>query len=446
MKNTLKSLYTNARFFYIMWGLVVVFAASLFRDYLFSAGVILLSAFIGAVLVEFFLLYPSGGNAYIRANRRLAERFSNGDMNEVAITVESHFPFPVNIEIIDEIPYHFQIRDFLKKGRLVTGKPTVFKYGLRPLERGEYVFGALNVYVKGRLGLLSRRYRFDAGAIVKVYPSFIQMRRYEIMAISNRLNEVGVKKIRRIGHHSEFDQIREYIKGDDIRTINWRATARVAKMMVNQFRDERSQQIFCLINMGRSMKMPFDGLTLLDYAINTSLVMSNIAILRHDKTGLVTFDDKIRSVLPARAEGRHMQSIMEVLYKQTTSFSESNYEALYTFIRSRVHQRSLFILFTNFESIESARREIDLLTGIASKHLLMLVFFENEEVSKVLTSETTDAEEIYKHAIAEKFIYDKKQIVKELERRGIYALLTKPEKLTVDTMNKYLEFKSRGLL
>lgn len=446
MKNTLKSLYTNARFYYVIWGLVVVFAASFLLNSLFLAGVILMSAFIGAVLVEFLLLYPSGGSSYIRADRRLAERFSNGDMNEVAITVESHFPFPVHIEIIDEIPYHFQIRDFLLKGKVTSRKPMVVKYSLRPVERGEYRFGAMNVYVKGRLGLLSRRYRFNAGARVKVYPSYIQMRRYEIMAISNRLNEVGVKKIRRIGHHSEFDQIREYIKGDDIRTINWRATARVAKMMVNQFRDERSQQIFCLINMGRCMKMPFDGLTLLDYAINTSLVMSNIAILRHDKTGLVTFDDKVRSVLSARSEGRHLQSIMEVLYKQTTSFGESNYEALYTLIRNKVHQRSLFILFTNFESIESARREINLLTGIAAKHLLMVVFFENEEVSKVLTGGAYDAEEIYKHAIAEKFIFDKKQIVKELERRGIYALLTKPEKLTVDTMNKYLEFKSRGLL
>lgn len=272
------------------------------------------------------------------------------------------------------------------------------------------------------------------------------MRRYEIMAISNRLSEIGVKKIRRMGHHTEFDQIRDYIKGDDVRTLNWKATARKGHLMVNQYQDEKSQQVFCLVDMGRTMQMPFDGMTLLDYAINTSLVISNIALLKHDKTGLVTFSDKVNALLPARNEGRHLQTIMEVLYNQQTDFGEHNLEGLYSTIRHSIHQRSLLILFTNFESLESARRAIPYLGSLASNHLLMVVFFENEEILRMIKNESGDSEAIYRQAIAEKFIYDKKQIVKEMERRGIYVVLTNPEHLTVDTMNRYLEFKARGLI
>jgi len=304
----------------------------------------------------------------------------------------------------------------------------------------------LNVFITGKLGLLSHKYTFAKDTTVKVYPSFIQMRRYELMAISNRLSEVGVKKIRRIGRHMEFDQIRDYIKGDDIRTINWKATARKGHVMVNQYQDEKSQQVFCVVDMGRTMQMPFNGMTLLDYAINTSLVISNIAMLKHDKAGLITFNNKVRSLIPARMEGHHMQTIMEVLYNQSTGFKEHSIEALYANVKHHIHHRSLLILFTNFESLKSAQREIPMLTRLAANHLLMVVFFENSELKEVINHEASDTEDIYIQAIAEKFIFDKKRIVKELERHGIYAILTDPEKLTVDTMNRYLEFKARGII
>ena len=132
------------------------------------------------------------------------------------------------------------------------------------------------------LQLVKRRYIFPARQVVKVYPSYVQMRRYQLLAVSNRLQEAGVKRIRKIGHSMEFEQIKEYVRGDDYRTINWKATARKDGLMVNNYTDERSQQIYCLINKGRVMKMPFEGMTLLDHAINASLVLVECGI---GKTG-----------------------------------------------------------------------------------------------------------------------------------------------------------------
>lgn len=446
MKSFITSVYTNSLFFKALWGLSLLFVCAFIWPFLYLPAVVLLMAWASLVLVDLLMLFSKGSRNYVSAERVLPERFSNGDLNEVVLLLENFFPYAVKSEVIDEIPVQFQNRNFSVKQTLTSRQRIRHPYYLKPLSRGEYHFGALNVFITGRIGFFSRRYRFNKGAMIKVYPSFIQMRRYEIMAISNRLSEIGVKKIRRMGHHTEFDQIRDYIKGDDVRTLNWKATARKGHLMVNQYQDEKSQQVFCLVDMGRTMKMPFDGMTLLDYAINTSLVISNIALLKHDKTGLVMFSDKVNVMLPARNEGRHLQTIMEVLYNQETDFGEHNLEGLYSMVRHRIHQRSLLILFTNFESLESARRAFPYLSSLAKNHLLMVVFFENEEILRMIKNESGDSEAIYRQAIAEKFIYDKKQIVKEMERRGIYVVLTNPEHLTVDTMNRYLEFKARGLI
>lgn len=446
MNNPFKPVFINNLFFNALAFLCALFLLAHIWSFLFILALVVLVCFFALVLIDGLLLYWRAPKNAISAYRILSDRFSNGDSNEVVVEVESRFPFEVKIEVIDEVPVQFQKRDFLQKFVLKPSQLYRWSYFLVPVERGEFVFGALNVFVTGKIGFLSRKYIFGKDAAVKVYPSFIQMRRYELMAISNRLSEVGVKKIRRIGRHMEFDQIRDYIKGDDIRTINWKATARKGHLMVNQYQDEKSQQVFCVVDMGRTMQMPFNGITLLDYAINTSLVISNIAMLKHDKAGLITFNDKVRSLIPARMEGHHMQTIMEVLYNQNTGFKEHSIESLYANVKHHIHHRSLLILFTNFESLKSAEREIPMLARLASNHLLMVVFFENSELKEVINHSASDTEDIYIQAIAEKFIFDKKRIVKELERHGIYAILTDPEKLTVDTMNRYLEFKARGII
>lgn len=271
------------------------------------------------------------------------------------------------------------------------------------------------------------------------------MRQYELLAFSRRLSEAGLKKIRRIGHSLEFEQIKEYVSGDDYRTVNWKASARHNQLMVNQFDDEKSQPVYCLINMGRVMQMPFEGLSLLDYAINASLVMSNIAIRKGDKAGLLTFSHQIGSFAPAKKQGNQMYVLQELLYAQKTNFLEADYEKLYLNIRRRLSQRSLLLLFTNFETTTSLNRQLPYLQKLAKQHLLVVIFFENTELRQLLALKTNDIEDIYIKTIAEKFNFEKRLIVKQLQAHGIQTILTQPKSLTVNTINKYLELKARNL-
>jgi len=216
--------------------------------------------------------------------------------------------------------------------------------------------------------------------------------------------------------------------------------------MINQYQDEKSQQVVNVIDMGRVMKMPFDGLHLLDYAINTSLVISNIALLKEDKAGLVTFSNNKSVVVKPEKKRTHIQRIQETLYNLETDFLESDYEKLLISLRAHVRQRSLVLLYTNFENYSSMERQLPFLQRIAKDHLLVTVFFENTELSTLLEMSPSKVGEIYTKTIAEQFNYEKKQIVKALNQRGIHTILTPPKELSVNAINKYLELKARGLI
>lgn len=439
--NLRKSFYINNIIYYIAAAAAVVFVASYFLPPWFRIGVLILILLGLALVVDTLLIYSIKNG--VKAERWLPDRFSMGDDNKVILLFQNHYHFPANISVIDELPAQFQERKWLRKLRMETKGKSMLEYKLRPVTRGEYVFHDINVYVQAPLGLVKRRYIFPAQHTVKVYPSFVQMRRYQLLAVSNRLQEAGVKKIRRIGHSLEFEQIKDYVRGDDYRTINWKATARKGNLMVNSFTDERSQQVYCLINKGRVMKMPFDNLTLLDHAINASLVLSNVALIRQDKAGLITFEKEIDTFLPADKKPTQMNLILESLYRQQTTFLEPDFEKLFSVIRNRITNRSLLILFTNFESLESLNRALPALKRMAHYHLLLLVFFENSELKSITSKQATTLEGIYIKTIAEKFAYEKRQMVKELHKNGILSILTTPANLTVNTINRYLELKTR---
>lgn len=432
----------------LFWGVLVGLVASFLLAYVFPSlfGIAKLLTVISCLLVLIDIVLLFKPNAGFFSRRDVADRLSNGDPNPITLYLENRYPFKTSVEVIDEIPYQFQKRDVLFEAQLVPNETQLLRYELRPTKRGEYSFGAVNVFVKSPLGLVKRRYQFSQDKMVAVYPSYLQMRQYELMAISNRLTTLGIKRIRRLGHSMEFEQIRPYVLGDDIRTVNWKATARRNDLMVNAFQDERSQSVYCLIDKGRVMKSPFEGLTLLDYAINATLVLSNIALIKQDKAGLITFSEVIGQILPADRKAGQMQKILETLYKQKTRYLESDYEMLYSYVKTHVRQRSLLLLFTNFETVNAMHRQLPFLRRLAKTHLLIVVFFENTETSLLLKTPAENTEDIYLKTIAERFYYEKRRIVKELEQYGIQSILTAPKDLNANTVNKYLELKARGMM
>src|ERR1035437_1824999 len=349
MKLKLPEIYFTSRCYAIVAVLVFVYLLGFINIFFYHTANILFLLFLLILIIDTLVLFINKQG--VSAKRISAVKLSNGDEKIISIQVEDNYLFKATITLVDELPIQFQIRDFERKINLDSGKENFIRYSLRPIERGEYHFGALRVFVSSALKLIERRFSFEQNVMLPVYPSFIQMHKYELLAIHNKLLSGGIKKIRRIGQTSEFDQIKEYVAGDDIRTINWKATARRDKLMVNKYQDEKSQPVYCLLDMGRNMKMPFEQMALLDYAINASLVISNIAHIKSDKPGLITFTHQIHTHVKAERRNSQMKRILEALYNQETNYSESDFSKLYMHVKNQVTQRSLLLQFTNFESL-----------------------------------------------------------------------------------------------
>ena len=491
-------MFLNRLFYLLMAVVILVFVLGFAVPPLFTVGKVLLALLVVAVVTDIGLLYnwwplrrsqienrESVNGKSIGAFRTMAERFSNGDENPVKIRIESNYGFRIGVGVIDEIPFVFQRRDVCFKARIGSMGDTTIIYKLTPTERGVYDFGHVRVFVSTPLRLAQRRFTCCEPQQVKVYPSYLMLRQYELLAISNNLTEMGIKRIRRIGHNTDFEQIKDYVVGDDYRTINWRATARRHQLMVNVYQEERSQQVFCVIDKGRMMQQAFRPqtsdfrpqtsdfrpqtsdfgpqtsdfepqtsgslpMTLLDYSINAALVLSFVAVNKQDKAGLITFSTQMETFVPASRQPGHLQTLQEALYAEKAVFGETDYSALLAGLTRHVSHRSLLVLFTSFTSMPALRRQLSFLRQIAMRHRLLVVFFEDKELKEMIREKgevisakgkEKSTEAYYQRVIAEKFAYEQRLIVSTLRQYGIQSLLTTPDNLSVNVINKYLEIK-----
>ena len=440
----LKDTYLSRRFFLIlMSGIFALVMAYVFPLlFIWVVGILLLILLL--LLVELFELYRHTKG--IEALRVIADKFSNGEENPVRLILRNRYLFDVCLRVIDEIPVEFQKRDILFRLKVNAGEVQEINYTLRPVKRGAYNFGKIRVLVSVHLGLVERRYSFNVEQDVAVYPSFMMMHRYELMAYGNYHPENGGVRTRALGGNMTFEQIKPYVTGDDPRTVNWKATAKYNHLMVNTYTEERSQQIYCLVDKGRTMQSPFNGMTMLDHAINTVFTLSNIVLKKGDRAGLITFSNNSRNCVKADNRVGQLNRISEALYRLETHYQETDFEKLYVSVNRQIPTLSLLVLFTNFDTVSGLQRHLPALQRLASRHLVLVILFENSELNKALEHPVRNLKDAYFETIAAGFAMEKRQMVRELSQLGIRVILSKPESLTVNSINSYLDLKERKLI
>lgn len=440
--NWIKKIYLKNQFFYALLGIAAFAVLSFFFKPLFGLVSIFLIIFIGLTLLEFLILFTSKNTVY--TERIYPERLSNGDDNKLAIKIQNQFKQTIRFRIIEELPIQFQKRNFEINLKLKKTEDHIIQYHLKPTQRGEYTFRNLNIFVTW-IGLIERRIIQQNETMIKTYPSYIQMRQYSLLATTNQLHQMGIKRIRRVGVTTEFETIKTYATGDEYRYINWKATGKSHKLMVNQYQEEKSQPVYNILDLGRSMRMPFNGLTLLDYAINSSLVLSNVTLSKQEKAGIITFNKSIDHHIVADRKNHQMNMILEGLYAVKTDFKETDYGRLYSYTKKKLTQRSLLFIYSNFESLDALERQIQYLRLIKKNHVVVMIMFKNSELNDYIQQKPQNAMEIYKKTIAEKMNFDKELIIQRLHQSGIFTIYTEPTDLTINSINKYLELKARGL-
>lgn len=440
--NVFRSIFLTNRLFYIGFFIAFCYVISFFVPIFFYITNAI--AFILMIIILMDILFIFLVKNSIEIIREYPERLSNGDKNDLKLHVKSNYLFPLYLRIIEELPIQLQIRNLEFKKHLAKKEATQFLYTVKPTERGSYDFGKTNIFISV-FGLIEKRIQTNENISIPSYPSYLQLKQFQLYSTAKLQNQFGMKRIRKIGTNTEFENIRNYNIGDEYRLINWKATAKANKLMINQFQEEKSQPVYSVIDLGRTMRMPFDGLKLLDYSINSSLVLANISLQKNEKAGLITFNNSIKDFVVADRKNYQMPMILEKLYNVDTNFLETDFGQLYVFMKRKLTQRSLLFIYTNFETLDALERQMPYLKLIKKSHVVVLILFKNTELKKLAHQKAKTTTDIYNNVIAEKFNYDKELIINRLNQFGILTIYCEPKELTIGIINKYLEIKAKGL-
>jgi uncharacterized protein (DUF58 family) len=382
----------------------------------------------------------------IDAERLHDNRLSLGAENLITVLLANRSTHALRFVLRDEYPHQFPSDAVFLEGEIPPYDVFEARYHVRPLQRGDYQFGDINLRYRSQLQTFIRQARYPAQASVKVYPNVLEVRKYDLLAQKGLLYELGLRQSRMYGMGTEFERLREYTPDDEFRRINWKATARRGKPIAAEYQTERSQYVISVIDTGRLMRPPVGDLAKLDYVINTSLLLTYVALLKGDHVGLLTFADDVSTYLAPRNKRSQFALMLEALYNVQFQPVEPDYARALSYLSLKNPRRSLVVVFTDLVTLDAARPLIAHMARLAQRHLPLCVTISDPNIARYSGQPAPTSDAAYQRAVAE-MLHDERQVVLDtLNRSGVLTVDVPADMLTVSVINTYLELKARGKL
>lgn len=382
----------------------------------------------------------------LNIERIVPQKLSLGAPNQVIIKLTNNSSKTISIEIADDFPRQFLVSKERLSTVLHPGEYKSLEYFMTPLNRGDYQFGDIWLRVSSLWQLYQKQLKLPAGCSIKVYPNWLAISKYELFARKGRLQEIGLKPSRRLGQGTMFESLREYVPDDDFRKINWKATARRGKLITQQYESERDQNVIFIIDTGRMMIGEFEGLSHLDYALNATLLLAYVALVKGDKVGLLLFSNEVESYLPPRHGKEHLFRITEHLYNAQGRLVEPDYGKAFRYLGFKHRRRSLLILFTNFFAAGQSHSLVAYLNQLHLVHLPLCVTMKDASLIKKAEAVPESSTELYEKGTAEELLLEKEHTLLQLRRTGTLILDLYPDEISPTLIRTYLEIKLRGRL
>ena len=405
-----------------------------------------------ALLIADWQLAPSPRQWEL--HRRHDNRLSLAAPNPITVDVllragaEKAPSRPVRVWVRDTPPPNFAVADAQRviEGQVTPGKPAAFAYDVTPPRRGDYAFGDLYLRWESPLGLLRRQVKVAAAGGVKVYPNLVDVRKYDLMLRRNRLWELGLRSTRLLGAGSEFERLRDYTPDDEYRRISWKATARRGKPISMEYETERSQNIYCLLDIGRMMRSPVGEIAKMDYAINAVLLLAYVAAQKGDRIGLLTFADRVETYVAPAGGKVQFQRMLEQLYAVEGEAIEPDYNAAFAYFAARQHKRGLVLVFTDLTGSITTESLIAQMARLRRRHLPLLVTLADPTVQKLARQPITGTDALYQRTVAEQLLAERQLTLDRLRHAGVQTLDTPADELSVAVINRYLALKEQMLI
>lgn len=409
-----------------------------------------------------FDLFSIPRSSWFKAERSCQKTASLGKKHPVSLTVLNSAPKPrfqlpgleaigkrfrtTSVIIKDDLPQEFAATPPDFDIDLPPRTRATLQYDIHASRRGAFNLHKVYLQVRSRLGLWKRIVDVPVETAINVYPDMKQLSEFEMLARTNRLSLMGVRRTRRVGQDNDFERLRDYTLDDNYKHIDWRSTARRQKLTVRDFQTSQSQRLIFMIDCGRMMTSRAKGLSLLDHSLNAMLMLSYIALRRGDSVGLLCFSDRIHSFVPPRGGSRQMNHLLRASFDRFPEQVESRYGDAFLHLSKSCRKRSLVILMTNLIDEINANQVHQYLSTMVGRHLPMGVLMRDHGLFQSADTNWRDDAGMYRTAAAAEIICWRHEIIKDLQHQGVLSLDVFPEDMTANLINQYLEVKARHLL
>ena len=400
-----------------------------------SVAVVVLIDLISIPGMASFQIERSVGRvASLQKNHAVTLTVTNSTTRDFALTVRDGYDQDFNAT-----PDEFQV--------LLEGMSrATLHYELYPTKRGAYQFDYVHLRVSSWLSLWQAIYDYPVPSVIHVYPNLQQIAEYALLARTNRLSLMGVRRTRRIGTDNEFERLRDYSQDDNYRHIDWRTTARRQKLTVRDFQTSQSQRIIFMIDCGRMMTGESQGISMLDHALNALLMMSYVALRQGDSVGAIFFSDEILAYEPPRSGSNQMNRLLHASFDLFPRLVESRYDQAFLYLSRHCHKRSLVVLITNVIDEVNAHQVQSYLTNLVGKHLPLGLLLRDQRLFAEADQPSPTGLELFRAGAAAEVLVWRAQVINDLVHKGVLALDAFPDQMTAPLINSYLEIKARHLL
>lgn len=378
--------------------------------------------------------------------RKMMRIASLGMPHRVNLLLTNHSRRAFSADLRDDIPEEFEYSPEYFSLRLDPLSRTTVHYEFAAHRRGRFTLQQVHLRVRSWLGMWRRYLILPEATEVSVYPDMKQLSEYAILARTNRLSLMGVRRTRKIGQDNEFERLRDYTRDDNYKHMDWRASARRNKLTVKDFQTSHSQRIIFMLDCGRMMTNEAAGLSLLDHSLNAMLMLSFVALRQGDSVGLICFSDQIHTYVPARGGMNQMNRLLHASFDRFPRLVESRYDEAFLYLSSHCKKRSLVVLVTNLIDEVNSHQVERYLSTLVGRHLPLGVMMRDRRLFEAADATCHSDQQLYRAAAAAEIITWRHQVLTDLEHRGVMSLDVYPEDMTAPLVNRYLEIKARHLL
>ncbi len=407
---------------------------------------LVLTADLAIVLVAVADIFLLPGLKSFSAERATVRVASLKQRHQVAITLTNHSRRGWLIGIRDDLAEAFETEPDEFSRQLPARSRTTLHYEFRAMRRGAFTLEFVYLLVRSPLGMWRRHLRCPAKTVIHVYPDMQQLGEYAMLARTNRLSLMGVRRARKVGQDHDFERLRDYSLDDNYKHIDWRATARRNRLTVKDYQTSQSQRIVFLMDCGRMMTNEAAGLSLLDHSLNAMLMLSFVALHQGDSVGLICFSDEIHRFVPPRGGMNQMNRLLHASFDRFPRLVESRYDEAFFYLSSRCKKRSLVVLMTNLIDEVNSHQIEQYLSALSGRHLPLGVLMRDHRLFDAVAGEHPTGPDLYRAAAAAGILTWRQQVLTDLQHKGILALDVFPENMTAPLVNRYLEIKARHLL